>query len=244
MLSALGSLGRILLDVVFPRICCGCDERIVEQGRIVCSRCERAMRPLRSPVCPRCGAEDAPLSAAGRCPLCPRGEIFFEAARAATLYAGPARAVVERLKYRARTEYADAIVPLMLRTFAEHYAQIPFDGVVPVPLHRTRRRERGYNQSELLARGLAQELALPVLSASLVRTRPTPSQTRLGRQAREKNVRGAFEVRIPDSVAGKALLLVDDVCTTGATLNECARVLRAHGARIVCALSFCRAPLH
>ncbi|MCX7624899.1 MAG: ComF family protein [Candidatus Sumerlaeaceae bacterium] len=243
MLSAFSSLGQILLDVLFPRICCGCDERILEKGRIVCKDCERAMRPLQLPLCPRCGEEDSQAAAAGKCPSCPRGTIYFEAARAATVYEGPALQILERLKYRARSEYAEVIIPFLTRAAKQYYDNIKIDSVVPVPLHRTRQRERGYNQSELLARGLGTALAIPVIPNMLRRVRHTPSQTHLDRRERAENVKGAFVAVNPATVGNKVILLIDDVYTTGATLNECARVLRHAGADAIYALSFCRAEL-
>ncbi len=243
MLGAFRSLGRIFVDLVFPRICCGCDERIIEQGRIVCSMCERSMRPLRLPLCPRCGAENAPSCADSHCPSCPCGEIYFENLRAVTPYAEVASLIVEKLKYHQRPEYAEFMAPHLARIFIQYYAAKNCEVIVPVPLHPTRRRERGYNQSELLARHLAPLIGLPCLPQALARICATPSQTHLGRREREKNVRNAFVVRQKDFVEGRVVLLVDDVATTGATLNACARVLRESGARAIYALCFCRATL-
>lgn len=243
MWGAFVSLGHIALDMVFPRLCCGCDERIFERGRIVCRDCERTMRPLREPLCPRCGEEDSPAAAGARCRSCPTGPIYFEAARAATPYTGVAQIVVERLKYRARSEYADFLGTCLARALRRYYAEHVFDCIVPVPLHRTRRRERGYNQAELLAVRLGELTGIPVTANVLRRIRPTPSQTKLGRAERMKNVHDAFALVDAHPIAGRCLLLVDDVYTTGATLNECARVLRAAGAASVYGLCFCRATL-
>lgn len=243
MLGAFRSLGSIFVDLVFPRICCGCDERILEEGRIVCSACERSMRPLHLPLCPRCGVENAPSRSDGRCPSCPRGEIHFEALRAVTPYQEIASIVVEKLKYQQRSEYAEFIAPHLARIFFQHYAQKDCEVIVPVPLHSTRRRERGYNQSELLARHLAPMIGLPCFPQALARIYATPSQTQLGRHEREENVRNAFVARRKEFVEGRVVLLVDDVATTGATFNECARILRENGARAVYALCFCRATL-
>jgi ComF family protein len=241
VLSAVYSLSRILVDVLFPRICCGCNERILAEQRIVCESCERKLRPLREPLCPRCGLENSPAAAGGKCPSCPRGEIFFVSVRAVTPYTGVACHILEKFKYRARAEYADFIAPHMARVCKKQFIGIAFDCIIPVPLHHTRRRERGYNQSALLARHLGRDLSIPVHEHSLRRVRPTPSQTRLSRQERRENVEGAFATR--GDVGGKTILLVDDVYTTGATLNECARVLRNSGAEYVYGLCFCRAEL-
>ncbi len=201
------------------------------------------MRPLRLPLCPRCGAENSPAAAGEKCRSCPGGEIFFQAVRSFTVYEGPAVAILERLKYRARPQYADYLAPLMVRALKSLYRDVAFDAMIPVPLHRTRQRERGYNQAELIARSMTRATGIPLLANAIRRVRPTPSQTHLDRRARAKNVRDAFLVSDPALIAGKTLLMIDDVCTTCATLNECARVLRASGAEMVCGLTFCRASL-
>jgi ComF family protein len=175
--------------------------------------------------------------------LCPKGEIYFVAVRSFTAYEGPAIAILDRLKYRNRQEYAEVISPLMVRTLQSHYSALAFGGVVAVPLHPTRRRERGYNQAALLAEAISRKTGLAYLDHTLLRIRPTPSQTHLDRRARAKNVRDAFVVRNAEAVVGKTILLVDDVCTTGATLNECAQALCAAGATAVYGLTFCRATL-
>jgi ComF family protein len=122
---------------------------------------------------------------------------------------------------------------------------IAVDVVLPVPLHPRRRRQRGFNQSELLARILAERIGLDLDTRSLIRSRNTPQQTRAhNRDQREQNLRDAFRCRRPDSIAARRILLVDDVLTTGATARECARTLKAAGAAEVVALSFCHVDLH
>lgn len=201
------------------------------------------MRPLRLPLCPRCGDENSTAGAGKPCRSCPRGELYFTAARAATVYEGPAVAILERFKYRARAEYAPFIASKMLAALTKYYANEKFDALVPVPLHPARRRERGYNQAELLAKAMAAETGFPVIANELRRIRATPSQTKLDRHARAENVKDAFALAKDPSFTGLKILLVDDVYTTGATLNECARMLREAGAASVFALTFCRATL-
>ncbi|MCX7964219.1 MAG: ComF family protein [Candidatus Sumerlaea chitinivorans] len=242
MWRAFVSLGHIAVDFLFPRLCCGCGERVFESCELVCPRCLKSVRQLTQPLCPVCGMEDAP--AGRKCEHCPAGEIFFSAARAVAPYEGVARTIVERLKYNYREEYAPWMAMRMLEVARSEFAHVAFDAVVPVPLHRTRRRERGFNQSELLARPIAKAFRVPLAVSALRRVRNTPSQTKLSKRERAENIREAFSVPDPPAVQDKVFLLVDDVYTTGATLNECARVLRAGGARDVYCLSFCRATLH
>lgn len=239
--GALLRLGETLADFVFPRLCCGCGERVIEPGRLICVPCERLMAELALPLCPTCGLPDA-RAGASRCSDCPRGEIFFTAARACTPFAGLASVVVHKLKYSRRLEYADFMAGRMEAVAREEFAGIGFDALVPVPLYPTRQRERGFNQAAELARRIAPALRAPVEPTFLLRTRPTSSQTRLKKNDRAENVRGAFSCPRPAAVAGKRLLLVDDVYTTGATLNECARMLKEAGrAESVHCLAFARA---
>lgn len=243
LLDDLTRLSGALMDFVFPRICCGCEERILETGRLVCEECFAGIPQLKQPICPTCGCEDAEYKGADRCADCPAGEIFFEMARGVVPFAGVAKSIVERLKYHGRQEYSRLMAAHMVRKFGEEFNGVEVQRVVPVPLHRTRQRERGFNQSALLARELGAYLHVPDDEALLRRLVATPSQTRLSRRQRATNIHGAFAC--PDgSVAGEAILLVDDVYTTGATLNECARVLRTTGgAQVVYGLSFARATL-
>lgn len=205
--------------------------------------CQRTMAPLRLPLCPTCGCENAPAGHGSTCSQCPAGDPFFRAARAATAYLGVARKIVEKLKYGLREEYAPFMAARMESAVRAEFAGTPFCAIVPVPLHSVRRRERGFNQSLLLARDLGRRLCLPVADGLLKRTRATESQTRLNRNERADNIRNAFAVRTPEEAHGRMFLIVDDVYTTGATLNECARMLAGAGASGICCISFCRASL-
>ena len=155
-------------------------------------------------------------------------------ALAATRYAGPAESVVHALKYRGWSHLAELCAVSMAEPLAERARSL--DAIVPVPLHRARHRERGFNQSVLLARALGDRLALPVVE-SLARSRPTRSQVGLGRAARKQNVDGAFAAA-SGVRPGAAMALVDDVATSGATLAAAAATLIAAGASRVVAVTF------
>jgi ComF family protein len=182
------------------------------------------------------------MSGAGRCDDCPAGQAYFEKARGTTAFAGVAKQVVEKLQYQGRVEYVPFMARRMFNVQVAEMSDEAADVMVPVPLHSTRRRERGFNQSEELARQLAKYNGAEVLTEALQRVRPTPSQTRLNRKDRAQNIAGAF-AQGAASVQGRRCLLIDDVYTTGATLNECARVLVQAGAVSVSCLAFARATL-
>lgn len=237
--GALFRAAGALADFLFPRLCCGCGERVLEPGRLVCIPCEKTLEDLRLPLCPVCGAPDV-RAGAPPCDNCPQGTLHFTAARATTPFEGLAKTLVEKLKYQGRVEYAPVMARRMAAGLEEHFPMVRFNRIVPVPLHSSRHRERGFNQSEELGRHLSRLTGIPMERKLLVRVRPTPSQTRLRRRERAENIRDAFACRAPEEADGLHLLLVDDVYTTGATLNECARILRAAGARSVRCLAYAR----
>jgi ComF family protein len=182
-------------------------------------------------VCRACG-----LPLAGRtCTACAAQPLALDRLASVFEYRDVARTAVLHLKYRGISGLAEELAPLMA---AAHTG--PRGLVVPVPLHRDRLRERGYNQAELLARGLASETGFPLAERGLLRAVATPPQARLTeRTERFRNMEGAFSAA-PELVAGRDVLLIDDVATTGATLNACAIALRSAGARSVAALTFAR----
>ena len=223
-----------------------------DSARLVCDVCRHRWRPVRPPWCARCGQPE-PLF--GRCRLCAEWPAAFGLARSAVWLDAGAREAVHALKYgglpRIATELAAAMVGLDVPGLDSGL-------LVPVPLGRARLRNRGYNQSERLARALGRRWRRPVVDL-LVRTRDTAAQTALTPEARLANVAGAFRVRngecgmqsersrensilrIPHSALERALVLVDDVFTTGATLAEAARALEQAGAGTVSAVTFGRA---
>jgi ComF family protein len=242
-----------LVSFVLPRLCCGCGERILEYSRVVCQPCMDQVSALLEPICITCGCPDAKILEPGKCANCLPGKTWFRRARAVAPFSGIAQIVVFRLKYQSRAEYAEVLAKLMLGKLKPEPAgdadassedeKVAYDIVVPVPLHSARERQRGFNQSALLGRIIAREQGLIFSPRALRRTRPTATQTRLKKRARRKNVEGAFKCKRPAEVAGKRVLLIDDVYTTGSTLNECARVLMEAGAESVECLAFARAVL-
>jgi ComF family protein len=162
----------------------------------------------------------------------------MDGVRAAVSFEGVVREAIHELKYGGRTELARPLAELIVTAWGNGLYAV--DCVMPVPLHPRRIRERGYNQATLIAEIFAQQISLPILADALVRSRMTESQTSLGAFARRKNVDGAFTA-CPPMVRGRSILLVDDVCTTGSTLQACADALRQGGASQVYAMTVARA---
>lgn len=232
-----------LCDFVFPRLCGVCAERLREGELLLCPLCAGQIEEPRLPLCPICGRENAPTSSPPPCDQCPAGEVFFDYARAASTFAGPAKVVVEKLKYSGRPEYASLMALRISRIYSRDLVLKPPDVIAPVPLFPARQRERGFNQSAAIASCLSRLVGIATAPGILKRIRATPSQTRLSRRQRRENVHGAFAAASPEQIRGRRILLVDDVYTTGSTLNECARALRLAGADGVFCLAFARARL-
>jgi len=237
-MTTLARLIRVAVDAVLPPLCLSCGAIVSEPGAL-CGACWEKVGFLAAPHCQACGhpfefdAGDQSL-----CGHCLREPPPWRRARAVFRYDEHSKGLILRFKHADRLEGAPAFARWMARAGAELLAEC--DLIVPVPLHRFRLLARRYNQAALLANALGKQTGIAVAPDVLTRTRRTESQGHMNREQRRKNVRGAFVVRQPARVAGKRVVLVDDVLTTGATLGECARVLKAAGAHSVDVLTLGR----
>lgn len=226
-----------LLDLVYPPGCLVC-ERYGTSA--VCPACEAAFMPLPEPVCAVCGRADEPDPTACRACIAAgeRGGWGFDAARASGVYAGALRHALHRLKY-------GRIEPLgeMLGAYLANRCVVDglfggdlrrdVDLVIPVPIHRARQWDRGFNQAALLAAPVAAMIGKPLATSLLVRVRRTPPQVGLSGEARRRNLEDAFAVTDAAKVSGRPVLLIDDVFTTGSTATACAFALKRAGAGAV-----------
>jgi ComF family protein len=239
------------LDVVFPPRCGGCGEW---HDGVFCPQCQTVIQPLEAPLCATCGKPFDPVAQPAEvCAECRdnryHGAPPFTAARSLYLFEGPVRDAIYRFKYRGKTAMAPLLAILLYDYLQQQDAwtsRIPWDAIsiiVPVPLHPWRRYRRGYNQSALLARELARRLGC-AHGEALRRNRYTSSQIGLSVKARGENVRNAFSLRGEVlqrlNPAGAPVLLIDDVFTTGSTVRECARTLRAAKGNEVYVLTLAR----
>ncbi len=238
-------LAEAALDWVYPRHCYDCGRPIYEPGRsVLCRDCARLLQETRldGHVCSVCGM---PLPAApgdgALCLTCMAEERYFDRARSFFSYAGPVAPVIRSFKFRGEFFLGPRLLEHALRRGWMPPQLEPPAAIVPVPLHRRRRRERGYNQAALLGRVLARHFRCPLIDRALKRTRHTSRQTGLSRTRRLDNVRGAFAITRPRAVRKMNLLVVDDVMTTGATVDECCKVLKRADAATVQALTLARA---
>lgn len=227
----MNGLAERLLDLVFPRRCTGCGR----VGSLLCQGCLAGLAPLRPPWCRGCGL---PLRRGSRCDGCREAAHVPVTVRSAYPYEGPLREAIIEFKYRGLRSLGPELAVLLAGHLRDH--PTGFDVIVPVPLTRERQRERGYNQAEVLARALGRMIDAPVAPDALRRVRSATPQARINaRSSRFENVAGAFGAGATP-VAGRRVLLIDDVCTTGATLQACGEALHAAGAAGARALTLAR----
>lgn len=240
--ESLRQAGSLLLDLCLPGSCAGCGRVGIQREGFWCDECLGNISWIVSPFCPQCGRPypDAPGSSDHLCGECALGAFHFSEARSVVLHSGITRERIHQFKFGGRLEWVPPLVELLRIAYAGWEIPVP-EVVIPVPLHLNRLRERGFNQSGLLAGEFSRGLGLPVSFNTLVRKNRTDPQTRLNREQRLINVKGAFEVSTGKDVRGRKILILDDVYTTGTTLSECARVLRRQGASEVYALTITRA---
>jgi ComF family protein len=219
-----------ILNLLLPITCVQCHAQVQERRwGGACPKCWSSLVRLEPPFCLKCG-EPAP-AIEGLCGLCLKGEHLFDFARSALLFTGTLREIIHHLKYADRVSLANPLGDIM-KDCLEREA-FTGDLVIPVPLHRSRERRRGFNQAELLAKRLRR----PMSTRLLRRRKNTASQTGLTRNERKRNLSGAFEVL--GNVSG-SVILVDDVYTTGSTMNEIAKTLKRAGAERVEVLTAAR----
>ena len=237
----LAALIPTLLDLVYPRECAGCGVTAGREASHFCWDCLAGFEYITDRFCSLCGDPvEGMVEHQFKCSACCDRPPHFDMARSAARYRGQLKQALHRFKYGNATHVSVDLVPLLMGCVRAHYARAPLDAVSYVPLYPRKERERTYNQAALLAGGLARALDLPLLGNALRRVRSPDTQTRLTANERRKNIRGAFTAENPKWLDGRSLLLVDDVMTTGATVDEAAKVLKKGGAHKVYVVTVAR----
>jgi ComF family protein len=244
--------GRVLREAAggfvalgFPDDCRVCARPLEEPSRVpLCAACLGSFRLIAEPLCATCGrpwVAGAHFGAAGPlCALCRRGVYSFDLARSYAAYDDALLRTITLLKHDAIRPLAAWFGNRLAEVARSNPGTVAADLVVPVPLHPDRLRERGFNQAELLARAVAKRLGLPLDRRAIERRKPRPPKLRLSRHERWQAARGAYAAPAGRRFDNRRVLLIDDVFTTGATLDACARALRAAGAAHVAALTVAR----
>lgn len=224
-----------LLDWVYPPTCVAC--RVIlplnESRRYFCAQCEGLFDAISAPFCERCGAPSQKAETKA-CPACFGKNFHFEKNFATFIYDEIMRELIHEMKFRGKKRAAEGMGLLWAENCVNFPEKIADFELVPMPMHPKKKRERGFNQAETLTKPLAEALKIPVADV-LRRVVDTPPQSEIHPSQRAENVRDVFEIRKNAEIAGKNYILTDDIFTTGASLNECAKVLKKAGAaKIFC----------
>lgn len=234
-----------LTDVVFPPCCISCSDimdRCEDSSSCFCPRCESQIARICSPVCPCCGMPMSGGSGSDHlCGECLRERPPFSRARSLGRYEKALLAAIHKFKYGGNVAIGEILGNWMAVYAYPDFELRDYSLILPVPLHLKRLREREFNQSAILAKAIARRFPMPLELMTLKRSVHTEPQVTLGKEDREANVRGAFEIRVPERLRGERVVLVDDVYTTGSTVKECARILMESHAADVAVLTLARA---
>lgn len=227
-----------MISLLFPRRCPVCEEIVRPEGKLICPECLPKLTPVRQPTCRRCGKEVFSDSEE-YCFDCSRHKRSFASGAAVFHYNEAAKRSMAAVKYRNKREFLDFYAEVMAYRFAHMIEKWQPDVLIPVPVHPSRRRRRGFNQAEELAYRLAERVGnIPVETKLLLRCRKTVPQRDLNPQERLKNLQEAFVVKAGGTIP-KTVILIDDIYTTGSTIEACARVLKAAGVQTVHFLVIC-----
>jgi ComF family protein len=239
----MNALLRSLIQFLYPAQCRHCTENLdPADGHYICKSCWEEVKFIEEPFCQTCGH---PLNSLASLPVtfrrateeqkkvfscdeCP-DDVKFRKARAIAYYKSAVGTAITLLKDQDKTIMANPLADLMFNTMPRLLDVQDYDYIIPVPIHKKKMRKRGYNQMELIGRRLSTKTGIPLEIRSLVKSVNTPPQRGLDAEDRQKNIKDSFEVSDRSKIEGKRILLIDDVMTTGATINECARVLLRDG---------------
>ena len=232
-----------LCDIIYPKTCHLCKNKLqaASIGGLVCATCWSKIKLNLPPFCASCGRHlDSQAIEKNTCPSCSRykANFYFDRAFSPCQYTGTIKKLIHEFKYSGK-DYLSKPLGKLMHTFIRDY-QLPIqhlDYLIPIPLHKSRQREREFNQAEILSQEIAREFDKKVLTNALIRVKPTKTQTELTFQERCQNVKKSFSVTRPELVKDTNLLLIDDVLTTGATSSEAAKCLKSAGAQKVLLLT-------
>lgn len=228
---------RFLTDLLFPRRCPVCGGIVLPKGELICPGCVKKLSFVKQPVCKKCGKE---ITSAEReyCLDCTKHKRSFDYGRALLNYNDTAKKSMADIKYRNRREYLDFYAEAVCLRYGKLLMRLGADALVPVPVHPSRRRQRGFNQAEIFADRIGERLGIPVSPEMLVRRKKTAPQKQLNPKERLHNLEEAFAAgAVPEGVT--RVILVDDIYTTGSTMEACARALLRAGVKNVYFIAIC-----
>ena len=220
-----------LPGLLFPRRCPVCHDVVEDPGELACDICRTRLIRVRDPFCQKCG-KPLRVEEEEYCADCSRKRHFYDKGRAAFAYDQWMRESIAKYKYGGRREYAEFYAEEILLACVREIVRWKAEVLIPIPLHPSRRRKRGYNQAELLAAKLSEKSGIPMDADYLLRSKKTRAQKELSDRERLENLKNAFSVR-KKKVPYQRIILVDDIYTTGSTMDEAARILKENGAEFI-----------
>jgi ComF family protein len=232
----------MILDMIYPARCPLCGEIVIPKGRLVCKACEDKPSLVKEPRCKKC-SKPIELNEKEYCSNCERRSFHYDSGFSVWVYDDVMRQSIANFKYHNKKEYAAYYTSEILKNYGDRIRRLLPDAIVPIPVHISKYIERGYNQADILARGLGKELQIPVLSDLLLRTKKTLPQKKLNDKERLRNLMEAFQLN--DKLAAtypkklSRILLVDDIYTTGSTMEACTNVLKTNGIKEVYFIVLC-----
>lgn len=228
---------NMIPDLIFPPRCPVCNEIISEGGRLICSECEDNISYVEEPYCMKCG-KPVPADDIEYCNDCISKKHKYEEGRAALLYDEYMSRSIYRFKYKGVKEYSRFYGALLYERYKEKIISWNCDAIIPVPIHKKRMKKRGFNQAALIAKELSKHIKLPVYENYVIRKNTTEVQKNLSQKEREKNLKKAFIIK-ENNVKLSTVLIVDDIYTTGSTIDSVAECLKENGVARVYFLSLC-----
>ena len=232
----ISDIWEFVLDCLYPRICPICNEIVKRRGSDICPDCEKKLSFVGDSYCMRCGK---PVDEYEEyCRDCATGAHVYDEGRAALIYDEYMSKSIYRFKYNGKREFAGFYSRVMYECLREKIESWKVDAIVPVPVHKSKQKKRGYNQAELIAKGLSDRLRIPVCGTLVTRSKATAVQKNLGARERRNNLKKAFNVT-QNVVKLDSVLIVDDIYTTGATIDAIAGCLKAAGVKHIFFVTLC-----
>lgn len=230
-----------ILDVIYPRHCPVCHDIVKKKNWIsfpkICEDCRRELSYVCEPKCKKCGKE-AETEETEYCTDCKKHIHNYDTGVAVWNYRGKIKESVYQFKYANKREYADFYIEELLKYYREEILKWHADAIIPIPLHKIKQRKRGFNQAEVLGKKISRELEIPIKTKVLIRNRKTLPQKELSYIERRKNLKNAFKIG-KNSVELKKVILIDDIYTTGSTIDEASKILKAAGVKKIYFICLC-----
>lgn len=235
-------LFNTIIDIIYPRRCPVCGDIVVPKGELICTSCTHTLTPITEPRCKKCSK---PMDNEEKeyCHDCKKNMHHYISGCSVWVYDEAMKKSIADFKYKGRKEYSDYYVAKIIDKYSEYINRIHPDVLVPIPIHRKKERQRGYNQADILAKGIGKKLSIPVSSHLLQRDKYTLPQKELSNTERLKNLEKAFSYSKKEyekiNLSIHKVMLIDDIYTTGSTIEACTKILNGQGIKEVYFLSLC-----